>query len=70
MQLGINVILIVHAPHAIESVTKDNVANHFRKVRHFMYCYPEGLAPGRDLDKKFKKYKKSVKSHRRIGENE
>ncbi len=62
--------LRVNIPQAIESITKDNIANHFRKVKHFMYCYLEGLAPGRDLDQKLKKYKKAVKSHRRIGENE
>ena len=57
-------------PAAFDSVTQENIINHFRRVRHFMFCYLEGLVPGKDLDQRLKKYKTAVKSHRRIGENE
>ena len=35
-----------------------------------MFGYLEGLVPGKELDEALKKYKKAVKSHRRIGLNE
>ncbi len=54
----------------IDSISLENVQNHFRKVKHFMFCYLEGLVPETDLDERLKKYKKAVESHRRIGENE
>lgn len=57
-------------PLAYDSVTLENIQNHFRKVRHFMFGYLEGLAPGKELDEALKKYKIAVKSHRRIGINE
>ncbi len=28
---------------ALESVTMENIQNHFRKVRHYMFAYLEGL---------------------------
>ena len=37
-------------PLAYDSVTLDNIKNHFRKVRHFMFGYLEGFSPGKDLD--------------------
>ena len=37
-------------PNAYDSVTLDNIQNHFRKVRHFMFGYLEGLKPGIELD--------------------
>jgi len=57
-------------PDAYDSVTLENIQNHFRKVRHFMYCYLEGLIPGQELDSTLKKFKIAAKSHRKIGENE
>ncbi len=57
-------------PLAYDSVSVENIQNHFRKVRHYMFCYLEGLTPGKELDKRLKKYKTAVKSHRRIGMNE
>lgn len=57
-------------PQAYDTVSLENVQNHFRKVRHYMFCYLEGLTPGKDLDNALKKYKLAVKSHRRIGLNE
>ena len=55
-------------PTAFDNVTHDNIiTNHFRKVKHFMFGYLEGLVPGKDLDERLKKYKNKVKSHRRIG---
>lgn len=57
-------------PDSYDSVSLENIQNHFRKVRHFMFGYLKGLKPGQELDKKLKKYKIAVKSHRRIGLNE
>ena len=57
-------------PLAYDSVTVDNIRNHFRKVQHYMFGYLEGLTPGKDFDQALMKYKTAVKSHRRIGINE
>ena len=57
-------------PDAYDSVTLENIQNHSWKVRHFMYCYLEGLIPGQELDSPLKKFKIAAKSHRKIGENE
>lgn len=51
---------------ALDSVSIDNVRNHFRKVRHYMFAYLEGVPGGSDLEKLVKKYKAEIKSHRRI----
>lgn len=53
---------------ALESVSHDSIQNHFRKVRHYLFAYLEGLPGGSDLEKLVKKYKKAIKSHRRISE--
>ena len=57
-------------PSAFDTITQENIENHFRKVRHFMFGYLEELIPGKELDEKLKKYKIEVKSHRRIEPNE
>ena len=57
-------------PLAYDSVSVENIRNHFRKVRHYMFCYLEGFTPGKELDEMLKKYKIAVKSHKRIGINE
>ena len=57
-------------PEAYDSVTLENIQNHFRKVKHYMFGYLEGLKPGNELEETLKKYKMAVKSHRRIGINE
>ena len=56
-------------PDSYDSVSLENIQNHFRKVRHYMFGYLEGLTPGNQLEEALKKYKISVKSHRRIGVN-
>ncbi len=53
---------------ALDIVTLDNVKNHFRKIRHYMFAYLEGVPGGCDLEKLVKAYKKAIKSHRRISE--
>ena len=50
-------------PMAYHSVTLENIQNHFRKVRHYMYAYLEGLKPGTELEDALKKYKVAVMSH-------
>ena len=57
-------------PLALESVTLDNIQNFHRKCRHYMYAYLEGHVAGGKLEDQVKKYKKAVKSHRRIGVGE
>ena len=57
-------------PDSYYSVTLENIQNHFRKVRYYMFAYLEGLKPGQELDNILKIYKVAVKSHRRIGSNE
>ena len=57
-------------PLAYDTVSLENIQNHFRKVRHFMFAYLEGLTPGAELDDALKKYKIAAKSHRRIGIND
>ncbi len=51
-------------PDAYDSVTLENILNHYRKVRHHMFCYLEGMVPGKELDDTLKRYKTAVKSHR------
>ena len=53
---------------ALDSVTMETIHKHFRKVRHYMFAYLEGVPGGSDLEKLVKKYKKVIKSHRRISE--
>ena len=36
---------------ALETVTLENIQNYFRKVRHYMFAYLEGLSGGSDLEK-------------------
>ncbi len=57
-------------PLSCESVSLENIQNHFRKCKHYMFAYLEGLTPGTELDEQVKKYKKACLSHRRISINE
>ena len=45
------------------TVSLENIQNHFRKSRHFMFGYLEGLQPGQELHEALKKYKVAAKSH-------
>ena len=36
-------------PLAYDSVSVENIQNHFRKVRHYMFCYMEGLPLEKNL---------------------
>ena len=54
---------------ALDSVTLENVQNHFRKVRHYMFAYL-GVPGGSNLEKLVKDYKKAILSHRRISEHQ
>ena len=51
---------------ALDSVTMENIQNHFHKVRHYMFAYLEGISEGSELEILVKKYKAVIKSHRQI----
>ena len=53
---------------ALESVPIESIQNHFRKVRHYMFGYLEGLSGGNYLEKLVKNYKKKILAHRCISE--
>ena len=56
---------------ALDSVALLNIENHFRKVRHYMFPYLEGVPGGSDLEKLVKDYKKeAILSDRRISEHQ
>ena len=55
---------------ALDSVTLENVQNHFRKVKHYMFAYLEGVPGGSGLEKLVKDYIKKICSHRRISEHQ
>ena len=46
-------------PDALDSVTYENICNHFRKVRQYMFGYVEGRAAGPELEDYVKKSAKS-----------
>ena len=52
---------------ALDTVTLDNIQNYFRKSRHYMFAYLEGIPGGSDLEKQVKEY---IKSHRSISEHQ
>ena len=43
---------------SLDVVTLDNIHNHFRKIRHYMFAYLEGVPGSSDLEKLEKDYKK------------
>ncbi len=53
---------------SLDSVDPENIKNYYRKVRHYMFAYLEGIPGGTNLEKQVKMYKKNIKSHRRISE--
>ena len=53
---------------ALDSVSLENIQNHFRKVRHYMFAYLEGANTGSVLESTEKQCKKSIVAHRRISE--
>ena len=53
-------------PNALDSVSLENIQNHFRKVRHYMFSYLVGKTGGPELEEQVKTFKKEYKSHRRI----
>ena len=59
-----------NVPLALDSVPLESIQNHFRKVRHYMFGYLQGIQGGPELEKMVKKMKHIYKSHRRIGVHE
>ena len=59
-----------NVPAGLDSVTEENIRNHYRKVRHYMFGYLQGLSGGPQLEEQVKKMKKKYTSHRRVGTNE
>jgi len=58
--------LRTNVPVALDSVTVENITNYFRKVRHYMFAYLQGIAGVSGLENEVKKMKKIYKSHRRV----
>ena len=56
-------------PLSFHQVSQENIQNHFRKVRHYMFGYLQGYTGGPELEKIVKLKKKKYKSHRRIAED-
>ena len=54
---------------ALESVSHESIKKHFRKVRHCMFAYFEGVPGGSELENLVKNYKKAIKFHRRISDD-
>ena len=54
-------------PSGLDTVSKENIENFFRKARNYMFGYLEGFVAGPELEKQIKKYKKQYKSHRKVG---
>ena len=54
---------------ALDSVELENIQRHFRKVRHYMFAYLEGVPGGSKLEQLVKNYKKAIRSHSRISEH-
>ena len=61
---GSGIMVIVIPVLGTETVTFGNVQNYFRKVRHDMFAYLEGLPSGNELEKLVKNYKQVIISHR------
>ena len=59
-----------NVPNGLEVVTLENIQNHYRKVRTYMFGYVQGFAAGKELEEYMKKCKKIYKSHRRVGTDE
>jgi hypothetical protein len=59
-----------NVPDGLDSVSVENIQNHYRKVRHYMFGYLLGFAGGPDLEEHVKKMKKLYKSHHRVGVHE
>ena len=57
-------LLRKNIPKPFDSITDENIANYYKKVRQYMH------AGGPDLEKKVQIYKKEIKSHRRISDNQ
>ena len=49
-----------NVPLVLDSVTSENIQNYFRKVRHYMFAYLQGIAGGAELEKEVKRMKKFI----------
>ena len=56
-----------NVPLGLDCVTAENTRNCFRKTRHYMFGYLQGVAGGPDLEDLVNKMKKIYKSHRKVG---
>ena len=57
-------------PNAFNNITQDNIKNYFRKVKHYMIAYLERHTGNSELEDKVRMYKQTIKSHRRIGDQQ
>ena len=59
-----------NVPIALESVSVENIQNYFRKSRHYMFGYLQGVAGGPQLESLVKKMKTVYTSHRKVDVDE
>lgn len=57
-------------PAGLDSVGVENIRNFHQKCRNYMFAYFEGHVAGQKIEEQVKKYKKAIKSHRRISIHE
>ena len=59
-----------NVPQGLDRVTVDNIRNYFRKSKHYMFGYLQGVSGGPELEELVKKMRTTYKSHRRVGVDE
>ena len=47
-------------PLSIESITTENIKNHIRKVKHYMFAYLQGIKVVKELDETIKSTKRRL----------
>ena len=62
--------LCKNVPQGLDCVTVDNIQNYFRKCRHYMFGYLQGVSGGPELESLVKIMKKVYTSHRKVGVND
>ena len=59
-----------NVPEGLDYVTLENITNYFRKSRHYMFCYLQGVAGGPQFETLIKEMKTVYTSDWRVGVDE